>query len=74
MELTVQSRKISQNTILLHEEYDISIQWDFRNKMISAMHLKDCKTEVLFKLFTKSVPHELKQKTKISDAFFGREW
>ena len=42
--------------------------------MISAMHLKDCKTEVLFKLFTKSVPHELKQKTKISDAFFGREW
>ena len=38
------------------------------------MHLKDCKTEVLFKPFTKSVPHELKQKTKISDAFFGREW
>lgn len=42
--------------------------------MISAMHLKDCKTEVLFKLFTKSVPDELKQKTKIGDAFFGREW
>ena len=41
--------------------------------MIPAIHLKDCKIRALFKPFTKSVPDDLKQKTKISDAYAGRE-
>lgn len=36
--------------------------------MIPATHLKGCKIGTLFKLFTKSVPDRLKQKTKISEA------
>lgn len=37
----------------------------FRNKIIQATLLKDCKIGALFKPITKSVPNELEQKTKI---------